>query len=86
VLTHERSRLLGLLASLDVLAREVAHLTAQAAPAGVSLPEVEGWLGRDVEAKHVRATVRPEFSPPAPKPSRTRSAPELTVDGVKIES
>lgn len=84
VLSHERTRLLGLLASLEVLAREITHLTLQAATARPSLPKVEGWLGRDVEAEHIRATLRPQgFSAPA---SRSRSAPELVVDGVKLES
>jgi chromosome segregation ATPase len=59
-LTHERTRLSGVLASLEVLAREITQLTAQSATATTSLPEVEAWLGRDVEAKHARATVRPE--------------------------
>jgi chromosome segregation ATPase len=85
VLTHERTRLLDLLAALDVLAREVAHLTSQAAAAESHLPKVEGWLGRDVEAEHIRATLRPEgFSAPVPKPSRTPSAPEITVTGAKL--
>lgn len=83
VLTHERTRLLGLLASLEVLAREVTHLTAQAATATGNLPKVETWLGRDVEAEHVRATVRPE---PMSAPAPVASAPEITVDGVKLES
>jgi chromosome segregation ATPase len=86
-LTQERARLSGLLASLEVLAREITHLTDQAATQGASLPKVQGWLGRDVEAEHIRATVRPEgICAPAPKVSRTRSAPEITVDGVKLES
>jgi chromosome segregation ATPase len=86
-LTHERARLLGLLASLDVLAREITHLTMQAGTGAASLPKVEGWLGRDVEAEHIRATVRPEGMPaPAPKVSRSQSAPEITVNGVKLES
>ena len=86
VLTHERTRLLGLLASLEVLAREITQLTAQTATATGNLPKVEAWLGRDVEAEHVRATVRPEgMSVPAPKARRTLSAPEITVDGVKLE-
>lgn len=87
VLTHERTRLLGLLASLEVLAREIAHLTGQVGTATGNLPKVEAWLGRDVEAEHVRATMRPEgTSAPAPKASRTLSAPEITVDGIKLES
>jgi len=60
LLTHERSRLLELLASLDVLGREITHLTTQANPTSVALPQVESWLGRDVEAEHVRATLRPK--------------------------
>jgi chromosome segregation ATPase len=86
-LTHERTRLLGVLASLEVLAREITQLTAQAATATASLPEEEPWLGRDVEAKHARATVRPEgIAVSAPQASRVRSAPEILVDGVKLES
>jgi len=60
LLTHERARLLELLASLDVLGREITHLTMQATPTSVALPQVESWLGRDVEAEHVRATLRPK--------------------------
>jgi chromosome segregation ATPase len=87
VLTHERTRLLGLLGSLDVLAREITHLTEQAASARANLPKVEAWLGRDIEAEHVRATVRPEGMPALASPaSRTQSAPEIMVDGVKLES
>lgn len=87
VLTHERTRLLGLLASLEVLAHEITHLTVQAASTETNLPKVEAWLGRDVEAKHSRATVRPEgASAPALRASRTRSAPEIVVDGIKLES
>ena len=87
VLSHERTRLLGLLGSLGVLAREITHLTVQATTAEASLPKVEAWLGRDVEAKHVRATVRPESpSAPMPQASRSPSAPEIVVDGVKLES
>jgi chromosome segregation ATPase len=87
MLTHERTRLLGLLASLDVLAREITHLTEQAATVRAHLPKVEAWLGRDVEAEHVRATVRPEGMPaPAPPASRAEDAPEILVDGVKLES
>lgn len=86
-LTHERARLLGLLASLEVLAREITHLTNQAGTGAASLPKVEGWLGRDVEAEHIRATVRPQaVSGPAPTPPRSQSAPEITVNGVKLES
>jgi chromosome segregation ATPase len=87
VLTHECTRLLSLLGSLGVLAREITHLTVQAATAEASLPKVEAWLGRDVESKHVRATVRPE-APSASmlKASRAPSAPEIVVDGVKLES
>lgn len=86
-LTHERARLLGLLASLEVLAREISHLTVQAGTGAASLPKVEGWLGRDVEAEHIRATVRPAgMSAPAPEPSRSQSAPEISVNGVKLES
>jgi hypothetical protein len=78
---------LGVLASLEVLAREITQLTAQAATATASLPEEEPWLGRDVEAKHARATVRPEgIAVSAPQASRVRSAPEILVDGVKLES
>jgi chromosome segregation ATPase len=85
-LTRERTRLLGVLASLEVLAREITQLTAQAATATTKLPEVEAWLGRDVEAKHARATVRPEgIAVSAPKASRPDSAPEIVVDGLKLE-
>jgi chromosome segregation ATPase len=85
-LTHERTRLLGVLASLEVLAREITQLTAQAATTTTSLPEVEAWLGRDVEAKHARATVRPEgIAVSAPKPTLAHSAPEIMVGGVKLE-
>jgi colicin import membrane protein len=87
VLTQERTQLLGVLASLEVLAREITQLTAQAATAGASLPKVEAWLGRDVESKHVRATVRPEGMLAAPpNPSRAPAAPDLVGDGVKLES
>lgn len=83
-LSHERARLLELLASLEVLGREISHLTQQAVPVAAGLPKVEAWLGRDVEAEHVRATVRPEaFSAPPPQASRTWSTPELVIDGVK---
>lgn len=87
VLTHERKRLLGLVGSLEVLSREITHLTAQAATATENLPKVEAWLGRDVAAEHVRATMRPQCtSAPAAKAPRSRSAPEIMVDGVKLES
>jgi chromosome segregation ATPase len=87
LLTHERTRLSGLLGSLEVLAREITQLTGQAAIDGASLPKVEGWIGRDVEAEHIRVTLRPEgMAAPAPKAPRTESAPEITVDGVKLES
>lgn len=85
-LTHERVRLLELFASLEVLGREITHLTEQATPASPALPKVEAWLGRDVEAEHVRATLRPEgFSAP-PQASRTWSTPEIVIDGMKVES
>ena len=71
LLTHERTRLSSILASLEVLAREITHLTVQSTTAGASLPAVEGWLGRDVEAEHIRATVRPEgcllYTSPSPR-------------------
>lgn len=86
-LTHERVRLLDLFASLEVLGREITHLTQQATPDSPELPKVEAWLGRDVEAEHVRATVRPEaFVPPPAQASRTWSTPEIVIDGVKIDS
>jgi chromosome segregation ATPase len=86
VLTHERTRLLDVLASLEVLGREISQLTNQATAEGTSLPKGECWLGRDVEAEHVRATVRPEgMSAAPPKAPRTWSAPEIVVDGIKLE-
>ena len=87
ILTHERTQLLGVLASLEVLAREITQLTTQATTVGASLPKVEAWLGRDVESKHVRATVRPEglpASPPKPSPAQTEPAPG--ADAVELES
>jgi chromosome segregation ATPase len=85
-LTHERTRLLDVLASLEVLGREISQLTSQATAEGTSLPKSE-WLGRDVEAEHVRATVRPEgMSAAPPKAPRAWSTPEILVDGVKLES
>jgi chromosome segregation ATPase len=87
VLTHERKRLSGLLGSLEVLSREITHLTAQATTATENLPKVEAWLGRDVAAEHVRATMRPQCTQaPAAKAPRSQSAPEIMVDGVKLES
>ena len=87
VLTHERTQLLGVLASLEVLAREITQLTTQATTVGASLPKVEAWLGRDFESKHARATVRPDGLPASPpKPSRAQSEPALAVDAVEIES
>lgn len=86
-LTHERVRLLELFASLEVLGREITHLTQQATPESTALPKVEAWLGRDVEAEHVRATVRPEaFSAPPVQATRSWSTPEIVIDGVKIDS
>lgn len=86
-LTHERVRLLELLASLEVLGREITQLTQQAAPDAPGLPRVEEWLGRDVEAEHVRATLRPEaFSAPPPQATRSWSTPEIVIDGIKLES
>jgi colicin import membrane protein len=87
VLTHERTQLLGVLASLEVLAREITQLTAQATTVGASLPKVEAWLGRDVESKHARATVRPEGKPASPpKQSRAQLEPAPVLDTLELES
>jgi hypothetical protein len=72
-----------------VLGREITHLTVQAASmqTSVELPKVEVWLGRDVEAEHVRATMRPDgmLAPPLP-PRRASSHPEIVIDGLKLNS
>jgi chromosome segregation ATPase len=86
-LTHERTRLLELMSSLEVLGREITTLTQQATTDVPGLPKVEEWLGRDVEAEHVRATLRPEaFSAPPPQARRAWSTPEIMIDGIKLES
>jgi DNA repair exonuclease SbcCD ATPase subunit len=87
VLTHERERLLELLSSLEVLGREITHLTTQASVNSPALPKAEVWLGRDLEAEHVRATMRPEgLSAPPRAAVRSWSTPEISIDGLKLES
>lgn len=78
---QERARFVGIFGALETLGREIAEVGFQARKAAESRPKVQ-----PPEPESERVTLRPD---PAPKPAqrsvRSHTAPEITVDGVRLD-
>jgi len=74
---HERARFIGILGALEMLGREIVDVGFQARKAAE--PRSKSKLE---DAESDRTTLKPE---PAPRHQRSSTAPEITIDGVRLD-
>jgi chromosome segregation ATPase len=78
---QERARFIGILGAIEVLGREIAEVGFQARTAAETRSKLKA---EEMDAD--RTTLRPEPPPkPAPRSLRSSTAPEITVDGVRLD-
>ncbi|HYQ04889.1 MAG TPA: hypothetical protein VER96_39710 [Polyangiaceae bacterium] len=78
---HERARIIGILAALEALGREIVEVGSQARKATETRTKL---MPEDTESE--RVTLKPApASKRTPKRSRSSAGPEITIDGVRLD-